>query len=610
MTVVFRPLSASAVATRKVAERLGETLLAGGTGSKTQIYDGFLLRGVRVSNSTAIVTAIDVTQMIACPNPVRVPFGLGNSVSDSLLFPTALRDYWQPGYVPALVDPVLPELVDGDWRLTANVGFAFGGDGASWATPSVVQISANIPHVDVTGNTSQQHNNAGVPGFYNTNNPSLQRFVTRSWGTTVSASRTTVETGGETPVSRAHAAAVTFSTDYVDALSAGWVTTPRAAPTFTPTSPPGWANAAGVWGRSFRVSRESDDAVRYLVLARLFDTDVHGAADTPFFDPGAVFVATALVTPGAPTEGVLTSQQVFQTTAPSRFRNPDACAVSDGVHVLLHAEIVNNLVEPNAWDGGNTYTVAYARDTGGVPAVSFMSIDRFADTTSIRHFYGGASLDGVTSYFLYPYYNDVAPESATGLMRVLRCDGFTVTITDVATPAQLQAPGWGFVAATGLVSHIGAGKLGFVVTVAPVPSSGDPILAPFDVTFCTYDPATGGVEVRGQIAQATVAFVVGYPTAAGGIGTVSVVQEAVKDPDTDLLVSEAVLLWSTNSGSNPPNGGVSFVGATYVSYDSGYSWYQISDTVGDFRGVLFVGSALRPVKPGQAWVKRTAAAAI
>ena len=60
MTTVFRPTSVAAGALRKHAERLGEQILAGGTGAATQLHHGFLLRAVRVSPALAIVTAIDL----------------------------------------------------------------------------------------------------------------------------------------------------------------------------------------------------------------------------------------------------------------------------------------------------------------------------------------------------------------------------------------------------------------------------------------------------------------------------------------------------------------------------------------------------------------------
>lgn len=60
MAVVFRPTSAAAVALRKHAERLGRQILAGATGVATQLHAGFLLRALRASPDTAIVTAIDL----------------------------------------------------------------------------------------------------------------------------------------------------------------------------------------------------------------------------------------------------------------------------------------------------------------------------------------------------------------------------------------------------------------------------------------------------------------------------------------------------------------------------------------------------------------------
>lgn len=594
------------------ARAMATSLLDFGRYCANEIHDGYLIHATR-NGRYARGTVIDVPQMIACPSGVRVPFGDGDAVSGGLLFPAGMRDLWQAGYIPDGMAPKLPEPDMEAWRLAANAGYAFGGSGPSWSGAVTIQLSALTPRGSGYEQTVQQRDAGNVAGFYNAANPSRQRFTTRLWASSNSASRENTEANtGSVPIPNIHAASLTFSTTYADTQFAGWVAVPRATAEFTPSSPPGWANPNGVWGRAYRVDRGDSGRVRYLVLARLFDDAVYAGDGLPYFEPGAAWVAIADVVPTLADgvyvhSGTILSASLYQTAQPSRFRNPDACEVTGGVHVLLHAEVVDNLVEPNVWAGGNTYTVISAKATAANEPVSlsYATVDAENDGRQIRHFYGGVSLDGVSSTWLCPYFNDVAAESPTGLMRVLSSDGVAATLTDVATPAQFQAPGWGIPAGTGLVCDIGIGLIGFVVTLAAIPVAGSSLLAPFDVTFCTYAPDTGIITVRGEIAQATAGFVEGYPTTAGGIGAVTVVQKAIQEPDAapGVAKSEAVLLWSTNSGSNPPNGGIAFVGATFISYDSGQSWHKISDTVGDFRGAFFIGNDLRPVRPGLAWVK-------
>lgn len=591
-------------------KQLARSLLQLGGGLRHEVQDGYILRATR-SGRYAVGTVIDTPQAIACPSGLRVPFAESTSVSGGLVFPVGMRDLWQAGYTPAPLNPKLPTPDITKWRLAANTGFSFDTPGADWVGAVSIQLSAMTARAIGYEQTTQLRDLINVAGFYNVANPSRQQFITRLWASSNSASRANTEANtGAIPIPNIHAASLSFSTSYVDARLSGWVTVPRAAVEFTPSSPPGWANPAGVWGRSYRIDRDGTGRVRYLVLARLFDTTVYGADDAPYFEPGAAWVATAEVTPtlgdgGFTHTGSVLSETTYQTIQPSRFRNPDSCNVAGGVHVLLHAEIVDNPSNPSAWAGGNTYTVVSARapDPASALVVSYAPVDVLGDNRSGRHFYGGVSLDGENSVWLYPYFNDVAPESPAGLMRVLRSNGETTTVSVVTTPAQLQAPGWGIPAGTGLVCDIGEGLVGFVVTLAGIPEVGSPLLSPFDVTFCTYDPATDEVVVRGEVTQATVGFVDGYPTTAGGIGAVTVVQRRVHESDAPAgtMRSEAVLLWSTNSGSNPPNDGPSFVGTTFISYDSGATWYKISDTVGDFRGAFFLGNDLRPVRPGLAW---------
>jgi hypothetical protein len=574
-------------------------------GARTQVLDGYLLEGKKVGG-TRFATVLDLPQYVLCPNLMRVPIGAGNATFEGLVFPSDIRDLWQPDYLPDLIGPRLPTLKREAWRLATNTGYAFGGEGVGWEEVISNQSAANVPYDDGVGNTVHQVNGVGVIGFYNAATPSLQRFFTRLWARVTSATQETVLSAGAIPVTELHTRAIIFDTAFVDTLVPGWVAIPRASPEFTSAAPPAWSASQGLWGRSYRIQAvdlpDGSSKVRYVLLARLFANTVNGNSDRPYFEPGAVLVATADVA-AARVDGVLVhsgavlSSQVYQTVRPSTFSSPEACAVNNGVHVLLHARVIRFLESPHVLYGENTYTVVYAKAVGESITLNFMAVDRDDDTRASRHFYGGATPDGVTSYFLYPTYNPGSP-----VMSVLACNGATVALTDVVTPSQFQLPGWGYVATTGLVCNIGAGRLGFVVTLAGTPEVGSPFTTPFDVTFCTYNTLTATVAVVGQITLATVIYVSGYPTTAGGIGAVTVVQEEVRD-EGGAVLSSAVLLWTTSSGLNTGAGGQNFVGATYVSYDSGVTWHHISDTVGDFRGVVFVGSQLRPVKPGHAWIK-------
>lgn len=96
MAVVFRPTSAAAVALRKFAERLGQQILAGATGVATQLHAGFLLRAVRASADTAIVTAIDLPRFYGAPR-LRSAATEGTTMVIMLEVPDALS-YLVDGY--------------------------------------------------------------------------------------------------------------------------------------------------------------------------------------------------------------------------------------------------------------------------------------------------------------------------------------------------------------------------------------------------------------------------------------------------------------------------------------------------------------------------------
>lgn len=605
MLVTGRSATGMGVRWVKRAMQMARRLLAAKLryDSKHEVVDGYLLSAIR-TNTRARGTVLDLPQHVLCPNLARGAVGLGDLISEGLSFPSTVRDLWQPDYLPDITDPKLPTLKRGAWRLATNSGYAFGGEGAGWGQVLTSGAAANVPYGDGTGTTVHQVNGVGETGFYNAESPSLQRFFTRFWASWVSADQETVLAGGSIPISEKHTRAIMFDTAFVDTLAGGWVAIPRASPEFTLANPPAWSNSAGIWGRSYRIKavEQSDTpaAVKYVMLARLFNDGVNGASSKPYHEAGAVLVATSevsasLVEGDYQHAGSLLGAQVYSTARPSRFRSPEACAVTDGVHVLLHADVIHDEQTPDLLFGENTYTVVCAKAVGDGIALSFLAIDRDNDTNASRQFYGGISPDGVTSYFLYPAFNQGSP-----MMSVLACNGASVTLTNVATPAPFQLPGWGYTVTTGLVCHIGAGKLGFVVTLAAKPESGDLPVTPFDVTFCTYNTLSGAVEIIGRIALATLLYVPGYPCTAGGIGAITVVQEEVLNDEGEVL-TRAVLLWTTSSGLSVGAGGKNFVGATYISYDSGASWHSISDTVGDFRGVVFVGSQLRPATPGHAW---------
>lgn len=655
MALIFRPTSAAAVKLRPAAKRMADKMR--GKGVSHTVEDGFILRAVGTGEHT-IVTVIDTPQMLICPTYLRVPYKASSLTVAGSVVAAGARDVWQAGHTPVVAaPPVLPnsQLPSPDldlWRFGISRGFEFEGAGDNgvqgWSEHSDQRISVLTAHAsgyDITANT---HDGKSYPDWFNASNPARVKFSARRWSAyTVSVSREAFESGETVNyANRDPLSSVSFSTGFVDEQVSGWTAILRAHPDFTEANP--MYNAPRPWGVAHRLAGNAIGPVHYLIMCRLFPDIPGGATSNRPNEFGALWVATVKVALKIEEDGsdtitgdVLSSLIVkhdgWQYPSPMLaavgVNTPPlegdrtvwsgsfpgisfACYVARPASDLTkcHADAGCHIVSPahkdaathalllspinrggsDSWYGISRHTVVVAPVSGNVRV---LHTDLQLDGSN--GFAGGDSVDGVTSHWLDPWYNNLAPESPTGQMRVLSCDGSTITTRTVETPQQFARPAWGRANAHGFVHNIGGGNLSFLITLAPFPTVGSLQTAPFDITFCVYNPDTDAIEVRGQIAHVTQRFRAGYPTAGDILGGVTVVQKTVKragKPDT-----EAVLLWSANSGADPGGGGTARLGITYVSYDSGRIWHQLSDSFGGGRGVIFAGSALRPVAPGQAW---------
>lgn len=109
-----------------------------------------------------------------------------------------------------------------------------------------------------------------------------------------------------------------------------------------------------------------------------------------------------------------------------------------------------------------------------------------------------------------------------------------------------------------------------------------------DVKLVTLDIATGELEVRGALVDAAT-----IEELAGGISKPGTVQYEEVNPQTGEVVSPGILLW----GAHNDSGG----GRTCISYDSGVTWYVISNAVGPARAIWYAGSAIHAPPPGMLW---------
>lgn len=135
-----------------------------------------------------------------------------------------------------------------------------------------------------------------------------------------------------------------------------------------------------------------------------------------------------------------------------------------------------------------------------------------------------------------------------------------------------------------VVGRIRPGVICWPVTTASTATTSNMALAVMDLS-------TNEVEVRG-IAGGMVPII---DRRSGISKPVAVQYEVVSDSPGEADASPAILLWGAR-GSN--------AGETYVSYDSGYTWHQISEDVGPSRAIWYAGSVIHTPRPGMLWVDR------
>lgn len=604
---------------RAMARRLLRGNLA--NTSADRFIDGYLLRATRTGRIARGVV-IDPPQMLLCPTGIRLPIGEVSFIYvGGAMVAVGERDRFQPATEPA--QEVLEFPPPDSWMLGLTVGYSFGDSETGWDDPTTYTFSTPTAGPRGYCLTHQATKDDSLEDWYfNASNPAVHRFATRAWSLVRGPSRSAVEgITGAFPPSAQQANMLTFTSAFVDSQAPGWVSIPRADPALNAGDPPEWVQRNDVWGVSYYLG-EGETLLPtgrgrrlHLLLARLFDDQEYGKFDSPYNMPGALWIATAtaaseLVPAPAPEDppvwlhtGSILSASVFQNTMPpssisgTEFRYPRACQMKNGVHVLLHAEVVDDPAVPNYRTGRNIYTLLQAQVDGDMAVYAATESAEVLDLLAGVHFVGGAAVSDSTSVWLYPHFNISDPPPAGGVMRVLTFDGSAIAITDVATPYEIVLPGWGYVPVSSMVAYLGDNKLGFIATPTPSPESGDPLRTPISIRFYLYDLLSGAVTEHGTVGDVTLLYEPGYPTAGGGIGALTVIQQASQAGD---LERPAVLLWSTNCGENPTPTGT-FTGATFMSIDSGATWAQVSDKVGDARGVTLLGNVLRSNEPEHSW---------
>jgi hypothetical protein len=604
---------------RKMARRLLLGSLA--NTSTDRFIDGYMLRATRTGRIARGVV-IDPPQMLLCPTGVRLPIGTVSFVYvGGAMVAVGERDRFQPAVEPAQQVPEYP--APESWMIGLSVGYSFGDSETGWDDPTTYTFSTPAAGPRGCDMTHQATKDRELEDWYfNASNPAVHRFSTRNWTLVRGPSRAAVEEmTGAFPPSAQQANMLTFTTTFVDSQALGWAAIPRADSALDASNPPEWAQRNDVWGVSYYLG-EGETLLPtgrgrrlHLLLARLFDDQAYGKFDSPYNMPGALWIATATAAselvpapaPGDPPTwmhtGSILSASVFQSTMPpgsisgTEFRYPRACQMKNGVHVLLHAEVVDDPGVPNYRTGRNIYAALKAHVVDDVASYTVVESAEVLDLLGSTHFVGGAAVSDATSVWLYPHFNISDPPPAGGLMRVLTFDGTAITITDVATPYEIVLPGWGYVPVSSMVAYLGGNKLGFIATPTPSPETGDPLRTPISIRFYLYDLVSGAVTEHGTVGDVTLLYEPGYPTAGGGIGALTVVQ---RESQAGEVERPAVLLWSTSCGENPAPTGT-FTGTTFMSIDGGATWTRVSDKVGDSRGVSLLGNVLRTNEPGHAW---------
>lgn len=105
------------------------------------------------------------------------------------------------------------------------------------------------------------------------------------------------------------------------------------------------------------------------------------------------------------------------------------------------------------------------------------------------------------------------------------------------------------------------------------------------ISLVTLDLLEDALEIRGPMPE-------GVPTtpAIGGIAKPSAVQYEVIGEDGQ-LETPAILLWGVGGG----------YARAAISFDSGYTWHELSSEVGPARAAWYAGSAIHAPLPGRLW---------
>ena len=202
---------------------------------------------------------------------------------------------------------------------------------------------------------------------------------------------------------------------------------------------------------------------------------------------------------------------------------------------------------------------------------------------SVCWFVGGDEIDGVV-YMVNPFLagNRLALVSETGEVSVVARPAWRLpiekTVSDLDQSTDLEQQPFAEPILRGLAAHIGAGWIGFPVA---------PSLAERHAgQFAAVNIHTGACELRGRMWS--------RPTNPLR-DTVMWSRICVIQRDDD---GKAVLIGGYNEGTRSGRPGK---GKLVISFDSGWTWETLHESVGPGRGCAYAGNGLHVLKEGQLW---------
>jgi len=300
---------------------------------------------------------------------------------------------------------------------------------------------------------------------------------------------------------------------------------------------------------------------RKLVALRVVVTD-NGADVSPTAVPGAVtYYDPALSSDPA--------RVPDPDDSPDMWRRNSFCAPAIGPHGAM---VIGQTVQQDVGSLVSQYSAVLLTTSGAFVELDLTAVDPRRKTW----FIGGDEVDGIV-YMLNPYLRD-------GVMAVV--DASNGSVIEVAVPtwkAPLATESAGRYSEDHMrnqVTWIGDNLLAFPVADA----------TGLTVALATYDVITGAVVVSAPMFSDTLTNM------RGGVSKVGVVQRQITAEDD--TVTPAVLLAGYNNGTLASRVAT---GRSYISYDSGVTWSQISSIYGPSRAIGVVGNGLYYPKPGQMW---------